>query len=209
MDPRNASSSSPASPSSQPVTPLSPLVTLFLVLLGGRTRGDLWRNRIRVFLVHRGSALPILFLVLLGGRGRKRRGDLRLRTNRLRFLSRGDLRLRRDRLLVILAHRVSTLPISFLVVLGGRGRMRRGDLRLRRNWLRVCLVHRGSALPSISRLRDYDTIPVTRSRDERCKATILVATTNAFDTVGQLDRQLICAAFGRRFLGNISQYDNK
>ena len=55
---------------------------------------------------------------------------------------------------------------------------------------------------------DYDTISVTRSRDERCKATILVATTNAFDTVRELDCQLFRRVFGRRFLEDISQYDD-
>jgi len=72
--------------------------------------------------------------------------------------------------------------------------------------IRLCLppVRRGRIC-----LGDYDAISVTRSRDERRKATILVATTNAFDTVGELDRQLFRRVFGRRFLVNISQYDDK
>jgi len=59
---RNASSLSPASPSLPPVSPHSLLVTLLLVFLGGRSRGDLRGNRLRFFHVPSGSALPIISL---------------------------------------------------------------------------------------------------------------------------------------------------
>jgi len=57
-------------------------------------------------------------------------------------------------------------------------------------------------------LSDYDAISITRSRNERYKATILVATTSAFDAVGKLDGQLL-RTFGRRFLVDMSQYEDK
>jgi len=78
--------------------------------------------------------------------------------------------------------------------------------------LGICLylfrVRRGRALLSGFRLRDYDAISITRSRNERCKTTILVGTTTAFDVVGELDGQLL-RTFVRRFLGDMTQYEDK
>ena len=77
-----------------------------------------------------------------------------------------------------------------------------------RGWLRFFLVIRVRTLRVSSRLRDYDAISITRSRNERCKTTILVGTTTAFDVVGELDGQLL-RTFVRRFLGDMSQYEDK
>ena len=59
-----------------------------------------------------------------------------------------------------------------------------------------------------SRLRDYDAISITRSRSERYETTILVGTTSAFDTVGELDGKLL-RTLARRALGYMSQYEDK
>jgi len=61
--------------------------------------------------------------------------------------------------------------------------------------LAICLclprVRRGRALLCAFRLGDYDAISKTSIRNERGKTTILVATTNAFRAVGELDGQLL------------------
>ena len=69
-------------------------------------------------------------------------------------------------------------------------------------------VRRGRALLGGIRLGDYDAISITRSRNERYKTTILVATTGAFDTVGELGGQLL-RTLARRCLGDKSQYEDR
>ena len=82
--------------------------------------------------------------------------------------------------------------------------------------LRLFRVRRGRALLSASpsasasgiRLGDYDAISIARSRNERYKTTILVATTSAFGVVGELEGQLL-RTLARRALGDTSQYEDK
>ena len=78
---------------------------------------------------------------------------------------------------------------------------------LRRAWFRFFLVLRGRTLRITSRLGDHDAISVTLSRNERCKATILVAATSAFDPVRELDRQLLCT-IASRFLEERCEYED-
>ena len=62
--------------------------------------------------------------------------------------------------------------------------------------LPICLClprvrSRGRALLGAFRLRDYDAISKSSIRNERGKTTILLATTDAFRAVGELDGQLL------------------
>jgi hypothetical protein len=74
---------------------------------------------------------------------------------------------------------------------------------------RLCLsrVRRGGdrrVLHSGSRLGDYDAISITRTRNERCKTTILVGTTSAFRASGELDGKLLRTLARRVLVGNMS-----
>ena len=105
-----------------------------------------------------------------------------------------------------------SLPNHPFLVLGLVGPSRLVCLRLV-SILGTCLclfrVRRGRALLSASasasgiRLGDYDAISITRSRNERYKTTVLVATTSAFGVVGELEGQLL-RTLARRVLGNMS-----
>ena len=93
--------------------------------------------------------------------------------------------------------RLVTILVTALVIFLGI------CLRLRLSRIRRGRVRR--VLHSGSRLGDYDAISITRTRNERCKTTILVGTTRAFRASGELDGQLL-RTLARGVLEDMSKY---
>jgi hypothetical protein len=82
---------------------------------------------------------------------------------------------------------------------------------IRGTCLCLFLVRSGRALPSGLtglRLAYHHAISITRSRNERRNAAIIVLATSAFYAAGEHDGQLLRACV-RRVLGEISQYEDK